>query len=122
MGNLISLMVHCGRGEGYLVGDLQHTYIAEAGGSAVAGGIHPQVLPSQEDGTLSLTAIERSIHPEDPHYTRIRLISLENSHNRQGGRVLPLEYIQQVRTIADRSGLKMHCDGARMWHAAVGFE
>lgn len=119
MGNLSCLLAHCGRGEEYIVGSRQHTYLYEAGGAAAAGSIHPFVVPSQPDGTLALAAIEEAVRGDDPHYPRTRLISLENTHNRQGGRVLPLAYLQQVRAIADRHGLKLHCDGARMWNAAV---
>ena len=119
MGNLVSLLAHCPRGSSYIVGHKQHTYLYEAGGSAVVGGIHPHVIPSQADGTLNLQEIEAVISPDDEHYPRTRLISLENTHNRQGGRVLPLDYIHQVRALADRHGLALHCDGARLWNAAV---
>jgi threonine aldolase len=119
MGNLICLLVHCGRGEEYIVGDKQHTYLYEAGGSAALGSIHPQVIPSNDDGTLDLARLEAAIRGDDVHYPRTRLISLENTHNRVGGRVLNLAYIHQVRTIANRYGLNLHCDGARIWNAAV---
>ncbi len=119
MGNLVCLLVHCGRGDEYIVGDKQHTYLYEAGGSAAVGSIHSQVLPSNDDGTLDPTLIEAAIRGDDVHYPRTRLIALENTHNRLGGRVLHLDYIRQVRTIADRHSLCLHCDGARLWNAAV---
>lgn len=119
MGNLVSLLSHCPRGTGYIVGHKQHTYLYEAGGSAVVGGIHPQLITTQPDGRLDLAEIEAAISPEDAHYARTRLISVENTHNRQGGRVLPLDYLRQVRALADRYGLALHCDGARLWNAAV---
>jgi threonine aldolase len=119
MGNLVSLLTHCQRGAEYIVGDKQHTYQSEAGGSAVVGGIHPRVIPTQADGSLALSDIENAIRPEDPHYGRTRLISLENTHNRQGGLPLSLDYIHQVRALANRYSLKLHCDGARLWNAAV---
>jgi threonine aldolase len=120
MGNLVCLLTHCDRGTEYLVGSRQHTYLYEAGGAAGLGSIHPKVIPNQVDGTLTLAELEAAIHTiEDPHFARTRLISLENTHNRQGGRVLPMAYIKQVREIADRHNLKLHCDGARLWNAAV---
>ena len=119
MGNLISLLTHCERGTEYIVGHRQHTYQSEAGGAAAVGSIHPQVVPTLADGALELAAIEGAIHGEDPHWGRTRLISLENTHNRRGGRALPLDYIYQVRAIADRHSLNLHCDGARLWNAAV---
>jgi threonine aldolase len=122
MSNLVCLLVHCGRGEEFILGDKQHTYIYEAGSSAAVGSIHPQVLPSNEDGTLDPERIEAAIRPDDDHFPRTRLIALENSHNVLGGRVLSLEYVQQVRAIADRHQLKLHCDGARLWNAAVALQ
>jgi threonine aldolase len=119
MGNLICLLGHCGRGEEYIVGDKQHTYLYEAGGSAAVGSIHPQVLPSNDDGTLDLDRLEAAIRGDNVHYPRTRLIALENTHNRTGGRVLQPEYIRQVRAIAEHHGLNLHCDGARIWNAAV---
>ncbi len=122
MGNLVCLLVHCGRGEEFIVGNRQHTYVYEAGGSAAAGSIHPQVLPSQADGSLNLAHIEGAIRGDDAHFPRTRLIALENTHNVLGGRVLTLDYIRQVRAIADRHDLHLHCDGARLWNAAVAQE
>ncbi len=119
MGNLICLLVHCGRGDEYIVGDSQHTYLYEAGGASAVGGIHPRVLPNQPDGTLALGEIEAAIRPENVHFPRTKLIALENTHNRMGGRVLPPEYVRHVRTLADRYNLRLHGDGARLWNAAV---
>ena len=119
MGNLICLLVHCGRGDEYIVGDSQHTYLYEAGGASAVGGIHPRVLPNQSDGTLALGEIEAAIRPENVHFPRTKLIALENTHNRMGGRVLPPEYVRHVRALADRHNLRLHGDGARLWNAAV---
>ncbi len=119
MGNLICLLVHCGRGDEYIVGNAQHTYLYEAGGASAVGSIHPWVIPNQPDGTLDPADIEAGIRPDDPHAPRTRLIALENTHNRMGGRLLPPEFLWTVRAIADRHGLRLHCDGARLWNAAV---
>jgi threonine aldolase len=56
---------------------------------------------------------------EDPHQVRTRLVCLENTHNRGGGRVYPLEKIQAISEWARRHGLAMHLDGARLWNAIV---
>lgn len=119
MGNLSCILTHCGRGAEYIVGDSNHTYLYEAGGSAVLGGVHPRVIPNREDGTLEPEAIVAAVNLDDEHFARTRLISLENTHNRKGGRVLPLDYTRTVREIADEHGLALHCDGARLWNAAI---
>jgi threonine aldolase len=85
MGNLASILAHCGRGTEVILGDQCHTFIYEAGGIAALGGIHPRPLPNQPDGTLRLEAIEAAIRPDNVHFPRTRLICLENTHNRCSG-------------------------------------
>ena len=119
MGNLTALLTHCQRGHEVIMGDKAHTFLFEAGGSAVLGGIHPRTLPNQPDGTLRLADIEAAIRPENPHHPRTRLICLENTHNRCGGAVLTPEYTHQVSDLAHRHGLAVHLDGARVFNAAV---
>lgn len=114
--NLVGLMAHCGRGDEYIVGAEAHTYRYEGGGAAVLGSIQPQPLPYGEGVTLPLDAIEDAIKPDDPHYARTRLICLENT---KAGQCLPLDYTPKVRALANRHGLSMHLDGARLFNAAV---
>ena len=119
MGNLVAMLTHCGRGDEIILGTLSHTFLYEAGGSASLGGIHHYALPNQADGTLDLAAIEGAIRPENVHAPRTRLICLENTHNRCGGAVLPLEYCDAVGALAQKHGLAVHLDGARLFNAAV---
>lgn len=119
MGNLAALLTHCDRGQEIVLGDISHTFLYEAGGSSALGGIHPRTVPNQPDGTMNLDDIETAIRDENPHYPRTRLICLENTHNRCGGAVLRPAYITAVREIADRHGLSVHLDGARIFNAAV---
>jgi threonine aldolase len=114
--NLLALMSHCQRGEEYIVGQLAHTYKYEAGGAAVLGSIQPQPLDFEPDGTLDLDRVEAAIKPENYHFARTRLLCLENTHN---GMALPLDYPARARSLADKHGLKMHLDGARIFNAAA---
>lgn len=120
MGNLAAILAHCGRGDEVILGDFSHTFIYEAGGISALGGIHPRTLPNLENGKLDLGAIEAAIRDEEnPHFPITRLISLENTHNRCGGAVLDLDYMQAVADIAQENHLKLHLDGARIFNAAV---
>jgi threonine aldolase len=119
MGNLASILTHCGRGAEVILGDQCHTFIYEAGGIAALGGVHPRPLPNQPDGTLRLEAIEAAIRPNNVHFPRTRLICLENTHNRCSGAALTPEYTTQVGALARRHGLAVHLDGARIFNAAV---
>ncbi|XP_034715353.1 threonine aldolase 1 [Etheostoma cragini] len=122
MSNLIAVMVHCReRGDEMIVGDLSHLHIYEQGGSAQLAGVHATTVTTLPDGSFDLEQLESKIRHgyPDPHYPRSRLICVENTHNIQGGRVLPLTFLQEVRALADRYGLSVHMDGARVMNAAV---
>lgn len=114
--NLCALLTHCGRADEYIVGQQAHTYIYEGGGGAALGGIQPQPLNLEEDGTLDLAKVEALIKPDDFHFARTKLLCLENTTN---GRVLPNGYAEQARELVDRRGLSLHLDGARLFNAAV---
>jgi threonine aldolase len=114
--NLLALMSHCGRGDEYIAGQDAHLYSHEAGGAAVLGSIQPQPIAHQADGTMDLGDIEKAIKPDDHHYARTRVIALENTF---GGKVLPVDYMDQVADIARRRGLGLHLDGARAFNACV---
>ena len=114
--NLVALLAHCRRGDEYIAGQDAHTYRFEGGGAAVLGGIQPQPLPFQDDGTLALEAIEAAIKPDDFHFAKTRLVCLENT---QGGKPIGPAYFAAVEALARQRGLQVHLDGARLFNAAV---
>jgi threonine aldolase len=115
-GNLLALLSHCQRGDEYIAGQLSHCYRTEGGGGAVLGGIQPQPLDFESDGTLDLARVAGAIKPDNIHYARTRLLCLENT---QAGKVLPMDYLARARRLADEHGLVMHLDGARVFNAAI---
>ncbi|MFM7331273.1 MAG: low-specificity L-threonine aldolase [Brachymonas sp.] len=114
--NFCAILSHCQRGDEYLVGQMQHCYRWEGGGAAVLGSVQPQPLAHAADGTLPLAEIEANIKPDDAHFAKTRLLCLENT---LGGKLLPLQYIQQATQLARSKGLATHLDGARLFNAAV---
>jgi threonine aldolase len=122
MGNLAALLAHCQRGDEVILGNLAHTFLYEAGGMAALGGIHPHPLPNQPDGTLDLDQVRAALRPDNPHFPPSRLIALENTHNRCGGVAIAPDYFAAVRELADRRGLRIHLDGARIFNAAVALD
>ncbi len=114
--NLIALLVHCARGDEYLVGQEAHTYKYEGGGAAVLGSIQPQPIANQPDGSIALADIAAYIKPDDMHFARTRLLALENTI---GGRVLGADYMAAATSLAHGRGLATHLDGARICNAAV---
>ncbi|XP_069728926.1 uncharacterized protein [Phaenicophaeus curvirostris] len=122
MANLIAVMCHCQRrGAQMLLGQDAHLHVYEHGGAAQVAGVHSQVLPDLPDGTFDLDQLEVTIREAhgSRYHPRPELICLENTHSAAGGRALPLTYLQQVRGLADRYGLRVHMDGARLMNAAV---
>ncbi|TCS92400.1 low-specificity L-threonine aldolase [Hazenella coriacea] len=124
MANLTSLLTHCPRGTKVLVGNETDIYIYEAGGASVCGGVIYEPIATQPDGKLLLEDLEAAfpVDPEDPQFSLPSLICLENTHNRCGGRVLPLDYLREVQQFAYQKSLPVHMDGARVFHAAVALQ
>ena len=119
MGNLVSILTHCGRGDEAIVGARSHTLTAEAGGMAALGGVIPRVLPTDDIGRMGLDEIRAAINEDDPHLARTRLILLENSFGAANGYPLPETYFAGVAEIAREHGLSVHVDGARFFNAVA---
>ncbi|AIW16573.1 low-specificity L-threonine aldolase [Vibrio tubiashii] len=117
--NLLGLMAHCERGDEYLCGQQAHNYKYEAGGAAVLGSIQPQPIENNPDGTLDFTKLKAAIKPDDSHFARTKLLSLENTIN---GKVLPLSYLAEAREFVNQHNLSLHLDGARVYNAAVALD
>src|SRR5690606_22466950 len=97
MGNLVSILAHAGRGSEAIVGRDSHTFLHEAGGMAVLGGVMPRPLETDHLGRMALEEIKAAIQPDDPHYPRSRLILLENSYGAKNGAPIPADYFAGVR-------------------------
>jgi threonine aldolase len=120
MGNLVAVGVHCEvRGSEYVCGDLSHIVHYEQGGLATLMGAHSRQLPTNADGTLDVAAVEGAIRTDDQHFPRTRVVCLESTHNKRGGKVLPLAYVDEVGELCKKYGVKLHVDGARIWNAAA---
>lgn len=119
MGNLISVLTHCNRGDEVILGNQCHTYVYEAGGVAALGGVHPFAVTNQPDGSLLVSDVRNAIRKDDVHFPRSRLVMLENTHNRCGGVSLTAEYTAEIGKLAHDHGLLLHIDGARIFNAAA---
>ncbi|KAM3369453.1 hypothetical protein ACQJBY_017378 [Aegilops geniculata] len=124
MGNLVSVLTHCDtRGSEVILGDTSHIHMCENGGISTIGGVHPRTLRNNPDGTMDIdmivAAIRHHVGAGALHYPTTRLICLENTHGRSGGKCLSVEYIDKVGEVAQSHGLKLHIDGARIFNASV---
>jgi threonine aldolase len=124
MGNLASLLAHCGRGREVILGDESHIYHYENGSASALGGLVFHPVRTNPDGTLPLDALAAAIHEPAHnyhfyHHAPAGAICLENTHNRCGGRILSPEYVADVAALAAAHDLPVHLDGARLFNAAV---
>ncbi len=122
MGNLIGLLVSARLGQEIIADADSHIFMAEGAGASVVGGIQLRPLET-ERGIMSPVQLEAAVRPrDDAHQPTTAAIVVENTHNRHGGVVWPLEDLQLVAQVAQRHSLAVHLDGARIFNAAVATE
>jgi len=119
MGNLVSLLTLTNRGEEIILGNKCHVYAWEGSGVSIYGGISMKIINNNNDGSFEIDELESSINPLDDHKPITSTISIENTHNQCGGSPLTLDFIENVKSIADKNNLKIHMDGARLFNASV---
>jgi threonine aldolase len=90
----------------------------EVAGAAALCGL--QVRPVAGDGpVMDAAALERGVRPRSPHAPRASLVCVENTHNGAGGKVTGVADLRAIRDVAERHGLPVHMDGARLWNASA---
>jgi len=119
MGNLIGIAVNARSGEELIADADSHAFYYETGGAAAVCGV--QIRPvATERGVMSPRQVEEAVRPrDDPHQPITAAITFENTHNRHGGIVWPLEDLRAASDAAHSQGLRVHLDGARIFNAAV---
>ncbi|MFB3817336.1 MAG: low-specificity L-threonine aldolase [Candidatus Methylomirabilales bacterium] len=118
MGNQVCLLAHTQRGDEIILDEDSHIVNYEVGGLAVLSAVQARMLRG-ERGILDPDDIRRAIRPPNIHHPQDRLICLENTHNRGGGSLYPLETLRAIRRLAEERGLAVHLDGARLFNACV---
>ena len=118
MANQLSIKSHTQPGDEVIIEASSHPYNFEGGAGAALSGIQFQCLKGVR-GILDAPQIEEAIRPADHHFPVTKLICLENTHNRGGGSVHPLEKMAEIYRLTKSKGLLLHLDGARLWNASV---
>lgn len=116
MANQIAIRVHTQPGDALIAGANAHLFLYEGGGAAALSGVQPVLL---REGLFGAADVRAAIAPDDAHFARTRLVCIENTHNRSGGRVFPWEDQRAIADLARRRGLGLHLDGARLFNAAI---
>lgn len=118
MGNLLSALTVCQRGDEIIMEEQMHMFWYEVAGIAALAGVQIHTLPGIR-GVVSVEDLQTAIRAEDIHYPRTRMFCMENTHNRAGGTVMSKEQMQALSSVAREAGLWVHTDGARIFNAAV---
>ena len=118
MTNQIAVRVHCNPGDEFICEGGCHIYNYEQGAFAQLSGLVARTVDGQ-DYVLQLDQLRGLIRPENEHLVRTRLVCLENTHNRGGGKVLPYDTVAEICEWAHDNGLTTHLDGARLFNAVA---
>ena len=119
MGNLIAIMVHTKPGDGLICDRKAHINTMVAGNTSALTGTTICPLDADETGHLNLEELESLINLDDVRFPRTSLIVLENTNNLAGGTVVTPEETAKIYKIAERYGLRLHLDGARIFNSAI---
>ena len=119
MGNQLCLKVHTNPADEVICEKDAHIFQYESGSPAVLSGL--QLMPIEgKMGVITPEQIEPNIRPVSAYYMpRTKVIALENTHNRAGGTVHPIDNIIKVQSLAKKYNLRFHLDGARLWNASI---
>ncbi len=117
MGNQLAIFCQTRPGDEVIVGEGAHPVWYECGAAAVLSGV--QFAVAGTSGTFTLEEMEERIKPSAYYYPRTSMVSIENTHNRGGGRVFPQADAKRIAEAARERGLAVHLDGARIWNASV---
>ncbi len=121
MANLLAILAHTARGDEVILDDQSHTYLMETGGMATVAGVMPRPLPT-EWGYVTGEQVEGALRVVDVHHAPARLVCIENTHNRHGGTVAPLNAVDAAAAVAHAHGLRVHMDGARLFNASIALD
>ncbi len=118
MGNQVALKTHTQPGDEIICEYGAHIFNYEGGAPGLISGAQLYPVPGNR-GVITAEQIERVIRKPNAHFPNTRVIEIENTHNRAGGAIFPLEEIKKIVNVAQEHNLKMHLDGARLWNAHV---
>ena len=118
MTNQVGIRAHTEPGDEILLEAEGHSYFYECGGPAALSGVMCHLIAGRR-GIFTADQVRAALRPMNYHFPRTKLVCVENTHNRGGGSVWPIEAIAEVCSAAHEAGLKTHLDGARLWNVSV---
>ncbi|MCM3601580.1 low-specificity L-threonine aldolase [Robertmurraya korlensis] len=120
-GNQIAVLTHCRPGQELLLEAESHIFYYESGAVSALAGVQTRTIQGSR-GAMDPQFVRSAIRPEDIHFPDTGLICLENTHNRAGGAVVPIENMKQIYEIGAENHIPVHVDGARLFNAAAALD
>ncbi len=118
MANQLALRLLAPAGTTVLAGARQHVVIYENGAGGRNAGVQFTTLPD-DDGTISPHDVAWQLEAAAHHYPTPGLLCIENTHMPANGAPWSIDALRAVTAVAAESGLPVHMDGARLFHAEV---
>ena len=118
MGNLASLAAQTNPGDEVIIDSESHVVANEAGGAGAVAGVIFHAVDAVA-GAPTAAQVAAALRVPDIHHPVSRLLWLENTHGGRAGLAVPAQFIDAAATVAHHAGLRVHCDGARLFNAAV---
>lgn len=116
--NQICIKVHTQPGDEVIMDKGCHLFNYETGALSFLSGIQPHTIEGVR-GIMTLEQVKRAMRPKVYYMPRNALLAIENTHNRAGGTIYPMEIIKELHEFTRAEKMGFHLDGARLWNACV---
>ncbi|MCF6137315.1 threonine aldolase family protein [Pseudalkalibacillus berkeleyi] len=120
-GNQIAVLTHCQPGNEIILEEDAHIFYYEGGAIAAFAGVQTRTIKGDR-GMISPALLKKAVRGDDIHFPETGLICMENTHNRAGGAIVPIDHMRDVYQVASEHHVPLHLDGARLFNAAAELE
>ncbi len=117
-GNQMAGLVHCQPGQEVIMESQAHLFLYEAAALSAFAGVQIKTIDGNR-GAMNPNDVEAAIRGDDIHQPETGLICIENTHNKAGGAIVPLENMEQIYQLSRKHQIPVHLDGARLFNASV---
>ncbi len=118
MSNQICIKVHTEIGDEIICEEGSHIFNYEVAAPTVLSSVQVKTIKGV-GGVFTLEEIKKHIRPKVYYMPTTKLIEIENTHNRAGGTIFPIDEIKKISEFVKSENIKIHLDGARLWNASI---
>lgn len=118
LGNQLAIKGHTVQGDEVICESEAHIFHYETSAPSIISNVQLHTVPGT-NGVMKLEDIKSAIRSNEYYFPKTKLICLENTHNRAGGTIQPIENIKEIYSFAKENNIKVHIDGARIFNASV---